>query len=78
MKVFFVLVLPLLLSSFAFGEDKQPIVGRDAAAKYFSKKRGPAEDNYSGGSQSDHYLALHVGRYMGSQSYEWGKKRAGR
>lgn len=73
MKAFFILVLPLLLSSFAFGQHSQPVVGRDAAAKYFSKKREPAETDYGGGSDSAHYLALHVGRYMASQSYEWGK-----
>lgn len=70
MKTFLVLILPLLVSSFAFAQDSRPEVGRDAAARYF-QKRTPAE-TFSGGSSS-HYLALHFGRYMGTQSYEWGK-----
>lgn len=72
-KAILSLVLPLLVCSFAFGQDDQPIVGRGAAAKYFDKKKEPTENEYSGGSHSDHYLALHVGRYMASQSYEWNK-----
>lgn len=63
-------VLAIFFSSVAFAQDSQPIVGRDAAAKYF-QKRAPAQ-TFSGGSSS-HYLALHFGRYMGSQSYDWGK-----
>lgn len=60
--------------SAARAEDTQPRVGRDAAAKYFQKK----DDNEQVGSRvagaSDHYLALSLGRYMSSQSYDWGKK----
>lgn len=62
--------LIIFFTSFAFAQVTQPIVGRDAAAKYF-QKRVPAQ-LFNGGASS-HYLALHVGRYMGSQSYEWGK-----
>ena len=57
-----------------------PRVGRGAAAKYF---QAPAEDErrpaQSRGS-IDHYLAIHIGKYMGSRSYEWnggGKKDVG-
>ncbi|WP_415062838.1 hypothetical protein [Bdellovibrio sp.] len=71
MKTFLSLILPLLISSMAFGQDSQPRVGRGAAARYF-QKRDPAQ-TYQGGAASDHYLALHFGRYMASQSYEWGK-----
>lgn len=72
-KAFLLLLWPLFLSSYAFGQKSQPVVGRDAAAKYFGKTREPAESDYGGGSASEHYLALHVGRYMASQSYEWSK-----
>lgn len=51
--------------------DQSPRVGRAAAAKYF-EKRGPAEDSENAGGASDHYLAIHIGKYMGSQAYEWG------
>jgi hypothetical protein len=55
--------------------DQAPKVGRAAAAKYF-EKRAPAEsdqqNNNSGGGASDHFLAIHIGRYMSSQAYEWG------
>lgn len=55
----------------AFAEG-QPRVGRNAAAKYF-EKRAPAENDEGGsGGATDHYLALHFGRYMSSQAYEWG------
>ncbi|WP_253696895.1 hypothetical protein [Bdellovibrio bacteriovorus] len=74
MKTFLIMILPLLVSSVAMAQESQPVVGRDAAAKYF-QKREPSQNyggGYGGGPQ-DHYLALHVGRYMGSQSYDWGK-----
>lgn len=66
----------IFLSSAAFAQDPQPRVGREAAAKYFQVSE---PNNYDvrneGGSlrgASDHYLALHFGRYMASQSYDWG------
>lgn len=71
-KTFLSLILPLLLGSVAFAQDSQPIVGREAAARYF-QKRDPAQQGYVGGSTSDHFLALHFGRYMSSQSYDWSK-----
>ncbi len=51
-------------------EPKQ--TGKNAAAKYFSpdKKRSAASDSsISRPIQSDHYLAIHLGSYMTSQSY---------
>lgn len=54
----------------AWAQDSTPRVGRDAAAKYF-QKREPAQFS---GSSAEHYLALHFGKYMGSQAYEWGKR----
>ncbi len=75
MKTFLTLILPLFLTSVASAQSSQPVVGRDAAAKYF-QPRDPAQA-YNGpsslGGGTDHYLALHFGRYMASQSYEWGK-----
>lgn len=52
-----------------------PRVGRAAAAKYFQPaNRDPAQSEGGGyNGPDDHYLAIHFGRYMGSQSYEWGK-----
>lgn len=70
MKTFLSMILPLLMSSLAFAQESQPVVGRDAAARYF-QKRDPAQ-NYGSGP-SDHYLAIQLGRYMNSQSYDWGK-----
>lgn len=62
--------LSLLVCSVSVAEDA-PRVGRAAAAKYFqssdSGERRPAQSRGS----IDHYLALHIGKYMGSQSYEW-------
>ncbi|MGZ3774013.1 MAG: hypothetical protein ACXVCY_16230 [Pseudobdellovibrionaceae bacterium] len=71
MKAILSLILLLCVNSIVFAGEKQPVVGRDAAAKYFSKKKDVVESDSNG--PSSHYLALHVGRYMGTQSYEWGK-----
>lgn len=70
--VFGLILLSVLAFQTAFA-DNQPRVGRNAAAKYF-EKREPAQDDGNGnsGGATDHYLALHFGRYMGSQAYEWG------
>lgn len=70
MKIFLTMILHLVifLSSSAFAE--QPVVGRAAAAKYF-QKRSPAQNLFTGGDS--HYLALHFGKYMNTQSYEWSK-----
>lgn len=70
MKTFLSMILPLVFSFGAGAQESQPVVGRDAAAKYFQKTDS---NRYVGGSTSDHYLALHFGKYMASQSYEWGK-----
>lgn len=78
MKISVTTLLPFVLffvgTSTALAQDSQPRVGRDAAAKYF-QKRGDAEQS---GSQvqgaSDHYLAISLGRYVSSQSYDWGKQ----
>lgn len=49
-----------------------PEVGREAAAKYF-QNRNPSQQPSSFGGSDDHYLMLHFGRYMSSQSYEWSR-----
>lgn len=66
--------------------EEAPRVGRGAAAKYF-ENRTPAQQEEPEGYQSaqvggpaissgpaDHYLALHVGKMMGSTAYEWGSQ----
>ncbi|MEK2687975.1 hypothetical protein [Bdellovibrio sp. GT3] len=77
MKNVLMLILPLFLGA-SYASAQQPVVGRDAAAKYFQKDSQDDTTYVGGGSQSnngpsDHYLALHYGRYMASQSYDWGK-----
>ncbi|HEX7674871.1 MAG TPA: hypothetical protein VF412_11905 [Bdellovibrio sp.] len=70
-------ILPLIFLGFfssAAMAQNQPRVGRDAAAKYFQK--GNSDDSGSGSQVagvSDHYLAISFGRYVSSQSYDWGK-----
>jgi hypothetical protein len=87
MTSFFCLLLAMVvclqtgIQSTAFA-DEAPKVGRRAAAKYFEKREPSSqqEDGYqsadvgvsSAGGASDHYLAIHVGRMMDSQSYDWG------
>ena len=73
MKTFLSMILPLLLGSTALAQGSQPVVGRDAAAKYFQKR--DVAENSNGGvtGANDHYLALHYGRLMSSQSYDWGR-----
>ncbi|WP_413584905.1 hypothetical protein [Bdellovibrio sp. HCB274] len=77
MKNVFSIILPLLVMA-SYASAQQPVVGRDAAAKYFQKDTQD-DTTYVGGETSgnrgpsDHYLALHYGRYMASQSYDWGK-----
>lgn len=47
--------------------------GREEASKYFSKgQRSPAQS--SGGGSRDHYLGLHAGAFISSESYVWGQK----
>ncbi|AHI05274.1 hypothetical protein BDW_03830 [Bdellovibrio bacteriovorus W] len=72
MKTFLTLIFSLMMTQLAWGQEA-PVVGRDAAAKYF-QKRDPAQSYNSGNSNSDHFLAIHFGRYMGSQSYDWSKQ----
>lgn len=68
-SLFYILgALFISLSSLA---KEAPVVGRKAAAQYFQKAE-PTNTTVYGGA-SDRYLALHAGRYMGTQSYEWGK-----
>lgn len=74
-------VMFVVFSIAAIGHaEEAPRVGRNAAAKYFQapeeNERRPAQSRGS----IDHYLAIHIGKYMGSRSYEWnggGKKDVG-
>lgn len=57
---------------------RPPVVGRKAAQKYMGVKpdnapesgRGPASTG--GGGSTAHYLALHIGTYVGDNAYHWG------
>lgn len=62
----------LCLSVSAFAEEK-PQVGREAAAKYF-QKRGPDDASSGNVGPDDHYLAIHVGKFMSAQAWDWGSK----
>lgn len=59
-----------LLSGSLVMASEAPRVGREAAAKYF---RSSSPERVPAGTDADHYLALHVGRYTESQSWEWGR-----
>lgn len=70
----FLLVIAVFFASVSYAQNSQPVVGRDAAARYFTPRREVAQDVEEGtGSSAPHYLAIHAGRYMSSQSYEWSK-----
>lgn len=71
-KTFLILFWTLISASGALAQNGAPVVGREAAAKYF-QKRDVAENSVGGGAvgSADHYLALHFGRLMSSQSYDW-------
>jgi hypothetical protein len=43
-------------------------VGRQAAGRYFEPNREPAAV-----AADDHYLAVHLGKFMDSSSWEWGQ-----
>jgi hypothetical protein len=65
-------LIAILVSSVSWG--KEPLVGREAAQKYFDKE--PRTTTFSEG---DSLLMLHVGGYVNSQSYLWkgSEKREG-
>lgn len=70
-------VLTLLVSFLSlsvFAQESAPRVGRDAAAKYFQKKGDSEDSNSRIQGASDHYLAISLGRYASSQSYDWGRQ----
>ncbi len=58
------ILLSVLLSSVAWAE---PVVGRAAAGKFFKRN----VDAITG----DHrYMAIHLGRFMDSQAWDWGQR----
>lgn len=57
-------------SNTAFSEEA-PRVGREAAAKYFQKRTPQQVESKREQGPDDHYLALHYGAFMDSQSWEW-------
>jgi hypothetical protein len=55
---------------------KGSVVGRRAAEKYMTPDAKPAASNREVGSQmspSDHYLAIHLGKYVSDNAYRWGQ-----
>jgi hypothetical protein len=71
-KTVLTIILGIFCATFVWAEDDyQPQVGRDAAARYFQKKEASTFSTAAAGSP--HFLSIHVGKYMASQSYEWGK-----
>lgn len=65
-KHLLILLICSLFTMDLFAEEA-PRVGREAAAKYF--QRSPSADTVG---PNDHFLALHLGKFMGSQSWDWG------
>ena len=64
----FILTFSLVLAAPMTMAQEQPKVGRDAAARYFQSDVEAAPQFNGGG---DHYLALHLVKYMSNQAYEW-------
>lgn len=66
-----ILLIAVSLSFLNLAKADTPLVGRDvgkgAATEYF-QKRAPSEAP----STSDHYLALHIGKIMNGDAWEWG------
>jgi len=50
---------------------KRP-VGEKAASKYFSRESSSESSSSSSSSDREHYLALHIGTFLDSDSYLWG------
>ncbi len=78
MKQIYSILVILAAASVSYASD--PVVGREAAQKYFQKKSDDVSYESNGGDSmfgtkssygTDKYLALHYGRYMSSQSYSW-------
>lgn len=68
----FFLVFIFGLTNFAVAQPTTPVVGKDAANKYFKPKQAPvAEREFP----TNHYLALHLGTYLDSAAYVWGPER---
>lgn len=53
------------------GREVNPPVGKEVAADYMSSRASASDENT--GRQS-HYLAIHVGRLMSGDAWEWGQR----
>lgn len=76
-KTFLILFWSLIVASASYAQDGQPVVGREAASKYFQKREVAQNSSIGGagfGGANDHFLAIHVGRLMSSQSYDWDER----
>lgn len=72
MKTFLYLTLPFLMASTTWAQGSKPVVGREAAARYFQKsEEADMEVTRMPSGATDHYLTIHYGRLMSSQSYSW-------
>lgn len=74
----FLVFLGLFASVTVASAETQPRVGRAAAAKYFEKRapdEASTEERLSSetSSVSDHYLAIHLGRFVSGSAWEWGR-----
>lgn len=63
---FLVLFMSLVVS---VAQAQTPVVGREAAGQYFK----PVRDVSSMGAD-DHYLAIHLGKFMEASAWEWGQR----
>ncbi len=73
MKTFLIILMTLFVTPLAHAQGGELQVGREAAARYFQPRTPAQSFNPESRGPSDHYLALSFGRYMSSQSYDWGK-----
>ncbi len=64
------MVIQLVVPVLSYGQDTPgaPKVGRKAAQKYFGKEATPEPTS---GGDGDHYLMLHLGKFTGSETWDW-------
>jgi hypothetical protein len=58
------IIFLMFMSTVSWAET--PVVGRKAAGKFFKRNVDAITDD-------DHYMAIHFGRFMDSQAWEWGQ-----
>lgn len=70
-----IILIVCLTTFFSQAEEptEAPRVGREAAAKYFQKRAPQTSDLTSSLINETHFLSLHVGKFMQSESWNWDK-----